>query len=276
MFGDSGLSIDRWLAVVGLVAAIFSLWLARYYYIKSVRTKILAIAVTNPLPLLLKIDGVSVYYLGREQNDLSRVFVLLWNRGTAPIEGDDFIEPIAIKDPHKVVSLKMFEKDPAADVRIDEEAKAISVRLLRPSECVIIQIDAGVEAYQPDFSVQMKSSDMSVVLNTVRAIFPSVWAWIVGFVFFVVWQFTIDLPTSSFIDSSLLFSIAETAMMLLSVIVSAQVGRISYYFFRRLYKANTSPVAWRFFERQLAVHSALDAWRSLNKQVDFAASKSGT
>ena len=96
------IDIDRMLAVLGLVSGLAGLWLAFYFYKKTIRTKVLAVAYTNPLPLMPPIADVGAYYLGAEQKSLSRVFVLFWNRGTAPIESDDFINAISIGPKDKI------------------------------------------------------------------------------------------------------------------------------------------------------------------------------
>src|SRR6266542_1868716 len=97
------MAVDRWLNIVGLIGTLVGLWLARYYYLKSVRSKRLAIAYTNPIPLMLPVEGVTVSYLGKEHSLLSRVFVLLWNRGPSPIEAADFIRPVTVRSADKVL-----------------------------------------------------------------------------------------------------------------------------------------------------------------------------
>ena len=171
------MNFDRWLAAMALTVAVFGLLLAYYFYIKTIRTKVLGISYTNPIPLILPLKEINVSYLGATQTALSRVFVLLWNKGTSPIESSDFVVPITVRGGEKVLVLKTYDKDAAATVVVSVEDKTITVNLLRPGEAIILQIDAADDFYRPDLSIQMKSADMSVLLGKNRVlllIVPSV------------------------------------------------------------------------------------------------------
>jgi hypothetical protein len=61
------MNIDRWIAVLALAVAAFGLLLAYYFYIKTIRTKVLGIAYTNPIPLILPLKEINVSYLGVTQ-----------------------------------------------------------------------------------------------------------------------------------------------------------------------------------------------------------------
>src|SRR5258705_9313677 len=119
------MNIDRWLGVSGLLIGLIGLLFAYYFYIKTVRAKVLAIAYTNPIPLILPMKEISVSYWGTTQTALSRVFVLLWNKGTSAIETSDFIGPITLQGGESILLLKIYDKDPAATATVNRENKTI-------------------------------------------------------------------------------------------------------------------------------------------------------
>src|SRR5690242_5207201 len=124
------MNIDRWLALAGLIVAILGILLAFYFYRRTIRTKLLAIGSTESVPLIVSLD---------EQDDVAcRSFILLWNRGSSPIEATDFVSPIRLRNSS---ALCVYEKDATADVTVDTTSGAISVRLLRPSEGAILMVD---------------------------------------------------------------------------------------------------------------------------------------
>ncbi len=133
------MNIDRWLGILGLVSGVAGIALAYYFYFKTIRSKVLAIAYTHPISLVLPIHDVPPHYL-KDSNDPSRVFVLFWNRGTSPIERADFIEPIVVQPPDKVLRIVVHEKDAAAAATIEEIEGRISIDLLRPGEAIIFRI----------------------------------------------------------------------------------------------------------------------------------------
>ena len=61
------MNFDRWVAVLALAVAVFGVLLAYYFYIKTIRTKVLGIAYTNPIPLILPLKEINVSYLGVTQ-----------------------------------------------------------------------------------------------------------------------------------------------------------------------------------------------------------------
>lgn len=168
------MNIDRWLAVAGLVGTVISLWLAYRFYIKTIRTKLLAIGYTKPVSLMLPVAELEATYNGRKIQKLSRMFVLLWNRGTAPIESDDLIAPIKLKNKGSVLLFEIQQKDAAASVILDEKGKQVWIELLRPGEAIVLKIDVAEENFRPDISVDMKSADMSVILGDRSFVSPEI------------------------------------------------------------------------------------------------------
>ena len=53
------MNIDHWIAVLALAVAV-GLLLAYYFYIKTIRTKVLGIAYTNPVPLTFPLKEINV------------------------------------------------------------------------------------------------------------------------------------------------------------------------------------------------------------------------
>ena len=116
------MTLEQWLGVLGLVVGVLGLGLAYYFYRKTIRTKVLAISYTDPIPIRLHGDGSSkVPSVDEQQGYGSRSFVLLWNRGASPIEASDFALPILIKEQNNIVSAAVFDKDMAAKVSIEKE-----------------------------------------------------------------------------------------------------------------------------------------------------------
>src|ERR1039457_5964053 len=101
------MTIDTWLGLFGTISGLIGLFLAYYFYKKSIRTKVLAIAYTDPIPLMMTMGNVEVVYEGKAVSALSRVYVLFWNRGTAPIEASDFLSPIVITTSEPVLNLQI-------------------------------------------------------------------------------------------------------------------------------------------------------------------------
>jgi hypothetical protein len=152
--GDWG--VDRWLAFAALLVAIIACILAYYFYRKTIRTKLLAIAYTDEVRTMV-VDTSSEFF--EDQIGFARRFVLLWNRGSAPIEESDFIEPIKIKTDVQRVSI--FDKDAAATVKLSERPGKITVQLLRPGEAIILELFVSTSE-NPNLEVNMKSADMSI------------------------------------------------------------------------------------------------------------------
>jgi len=180
------MNVDRWLAIfgifVGVLGIVIGFTVACYFYRKTIQGKVLAIAYTAPVSLMLPVADLKANYNGREIRQLSRVWVLLWNKGTLPIEESDFIAPIKIRSKEQVLSFTIDTKDAAADIGMDEAEKKIRVKLLRPGEAVVLKIDAADEAYQPDISVQMKSADMSTFIRARRI----EWSFVAGVAVFIL------------------------------------------------------------------------------------------
>jgi hypothetical protein len=268
------MNIDRWLGVSGLLIGLIGLLFAYYFYIKTIRTKVLAIAYTKPIPLILPMKEIRVSYRGTTQKALSRVFVLLWNKGTSAIEASDFIGPITLRGGESILLLKIYDKDAAATATVDPENKSISISLLRPGEALILQIDAADDAFKPDLSVAMKSSDMSVFLRMDRAIIPLFGA-----------AFLVAVTISSLLIAveghhdwvpadDWWLAVVNIMFLIFTIVISLFVGVVTYFLTRRIIFGGTVPsVALRFFQMQNSVSNALETWKSLRKQIEGATQK---
>jgi hypothetical protein len=146
------------------VGTVFSIGLAYFFYRKQVRAKLLAIDTTLPVSLTIPMSVVPEDY-ARDGKERWRVFVLLWNRGSAPLEMSDFVEPIKVLPAENILRMEVHEQDPAANVRVDQTNKTISVELLRPGEAAILVVDAEAPSFSPGVSVVMKSADMSTLIR---------------------------------------------------------------------------------------------------------------
>jgi hypothetical protein len=103
---------DRWVGVIGLAIGLCACCLAYYFYRKTIRAKLLAIAYTSPVPLVVADAGIVL----PDEVKRTRSFLLFWNKGTAPITESDFTRPIMIESPNEVTEVATFEKDPASTV----------------------------------------------------------------------------------------------------------------------------------------------------------------
>lgn len=258
-------NIDRWVGILGLIFGLIGIWLTIRYYKKSVRTKLLAIGYTDPLPLLLPHPEVIVTYRGSSQSVISRVFVLLWNRGTAPIEAGDFIEPVKIRKAEKVLGLSLFDKDALASASISEEQKTLTIQLLRPGEAVILEIDAAEEAYRPDISVVMKSADMTTSMGMARANLPLTLALIAGYGLAFIGIYG---PPLGFLRDSDWPTWTYLPLTLGNVGIACLIGLLTYFVVRGIVARSASPVAARFFRLQTTVWGALPTWKNLKRKIE--------
>lgn len=162
---------DRILALLGIAIGLIGLFLAYYFYRRSVRTKVLGIAYTAAIPTITT-AGRMVTFEGHELSSLSRTLILFWNRGTAPIESSDFIEPIKVTASGPIIKLDIFEKDPAAAVNINTNTNTIDIPLLRPGEAALIHVDIANSIQPPSIDVKMKTAEMSAFLSSYRGLYP--------------------------------------------------------------------------------------------------------
>jgi hypothetical protein len=259
----SAMTLDRWLAIVGVIVALVGLYYAWFFYRKTVTDKVLTLGYTNAIPLVLPASSLDFSYLDHPVSELSRTFVLLWNRGTSPIEREDFISPIAVLNNESLLSLDVYDKNPAADVTISPDW-TISVNLLRPGEAVILKLDAREVAYRVDLAIRMKASEMSVVLRSDRALMPlaiSIGLWtfcVVAFVFyFDIPRLGIEMPGV----------IEAVVSVLLFFGLPTLIAVVAYPIIRKLMVSITPPIVWRFFEMKTAASRAHAAWKSLVNQL---------
>jgi hypothetical protein len=256
------ITFDRWLAVVGIVVGAVGLYYAWFLHRKSIANKLLTLAYTNAIPLVLPHSAVAHSYNGGPVNELSRAFVLLWNRGTAPIEQDDFICPITIPTGDKLLAIEVYDKDPAADVVVQTD-RAIIVNLLRPGEAAVLKLDAAEVGYRADLSIRMKAADMSVVMRNNRSLIPltvSSWLWVSGiisFSYFDIPHFAMKMPNV----------IESVATILLFLGPPTVVAALSYPLTRAVLIARTPSVVWRFFEIKALASRIHKSWRSLSNNL---------
>jgi hypothetical protein len=158
--------VDRWLGIAGVVIGVLGIVIgvavAYYFYLKSIRTKRLAYACTVGVPITI---GPHVTGSNVER------FLLLWNRGTAPIVGSDFVKPISVESPIELWNISVHSKDAASSVEGDMHARQIRVNLLRPNEAVILVLSA-LEKSELNLSIEMMSDDMSEYIDGTYLFLP--------------------------------------------------------------------------------------------------------
>jgi hypothetical protein len=260
-----------WLGLSGLVIGLVGIIAAYAFYKKSVRTKVLGVAYTAPIPIVLTLEDIDVSYKGATLKALSRVYVLLWNRGTAPIESADFLFPIAFKYKDPLVTLEISDKDAAARVKLDNDANTLQIELLRPGEAVLIHSEVASETFAPDIDIQMKSSDMSTFIGAYRSAYP-------GLIGFVVTMLILGLQTivmyrisppqadweTKVPDNIFLFMATFVVAIFIYMAPALAVGTIIAKLSTRFLQRSTNRVAWRFSEIKLAalgMHGRASAFR---------------
>jgi hypothetical protein len=260
------LSPADWIGIAGVAVGLVGIIAAIYFYKKTIRTKILSVAYTKIVAPLPSVPGVHKTYKGAAAEELSRAFFLLWNTGTAPIEKDDFVSPIEVKDGAVILDIEIFEKDPLVQATVDNTNHTVSVDLLRPNEAMIVRVDAHKDAYQLDLSINMKSTDMTTVLKYDRAfvaiailaaIFVIAWL-VVG-----IWIDYFALPN----DITLTDKIIKVVTLILWTAVVISVAIITGKRVLRFTRNITPDIVWHYLVLRRTVSAAAESSRQLRSQI---------
>jgi hypothetical protein len=264
----SGLGIDRWLGIFGAVFGALGIFAAYYFYRKTVRSKVLSISYSKPVPLLASHPAVQAVFRGVAVDALSMSLFLFWNTGSAPIEPSDFIEPVKLKNPDKVIDVSILDKDVAADAVIDTVNRHIEVKILRPNEAIIFRVLAADEAYQPDLGVVMKATDMSSFLRVNRSRIPIATATTFAVLIIFCIGFYIDyfkvVPQTGFLDiQRLVATVAIAAVLILTIGFAWLINS----FLVRTIRGTTPPVVWKYFQLQSAASGTRDTAELLKAKI---------
>jgi hypothetical protein len=273
-------SVDRWLGVFGAATGALGIILAYVFYRKSIRTKVLSIAYTDPVPLIMTLADISVTYLTQNITALSRVYVLLWNRGTAPIEASDFIAPIEFKSTDAVLKLEIHDKDAAVSAHLDPQTGVMTIDLLRPGEAIMIITEVANETFRPDLQVQMKSPEMSAMISGYQAIYPGITAFLGGMLFLAgeIAFIAIIAPKTppdvlKDIPDNTQIAAFIGALLCVFIVFPALFGALLNWIASRLMFRSTTPVAERFFKLKLAAVATRQKARAFRKYIDIANKK---
>ncbi|HEY8336905.1 MAG TPA: hypothetical protein VIQ05_24180 [Tardiphaga sp.] len=271
------MTIDTWLGLFGTISGLVGLFLAYYFYKKSIRTKVLAISYTDPIPLMMTMGDVEVIYEGAVVRALSTIYILFWNRGTVAIEGSDFLAPVVITSSKSLLNLQIHDKDAAVAATLDDKNSSISIGLLRPGEAITLVAEVASEMYLPEISVQMKSADMSTLISGFHSLYPDLAALAIGVLLFVT---ELTFMYSS-INSESNFDPNQSAIMTgLMAMFSLAVGLLFFgvipvgagFLTRRLTKAFLSrtitPVAWKFFQFKVSAFAMRFRLKEFRKIID--------
>ncbi len=268
------LSLDRALTLVSLLFGAIAIYLAVYFYRKTIRTKLLAIAYTEPIPLVVTFADLGVTYLDHQVKSACRVLILLWNKGTSPIEAGDFLEPIELRSPHPILRLEVLEKDAAVAASLDPQSRQIKIDLLRPGEAVTLVVEIAAESYRPDLQIQMKSADMSTITRALRGGNPQGFAALVLLVllglqaFFILSSKYFNQPVPETVNwQELTIGVVLVTVVLL---INAGISYVTYKFVDKYYSSRLSPVAWRFFKVQLSAFTQHQKWIEFKKKLEEA------
>jgi hypothetical protein len=231
------MNVDRLIGIVGIVigalGVLVAIFVPLYFYRKSLRPKVLIFANTMPVPISIG-DRPSLPF----SDTKLRSFLLLWNNGSAPIVEGDFVRPISIDKPKEVTEIKIFRKDAATALQVENNSREIQVKLLRPNEAVVLEIISGTSE-ELSLSIEMMSADMSSFFRRGRRIPQSLDAIIstlvhlsLGLIVFLIFKYvnfttewSLGLAFVAVMASSTLFPDAGVLMQ----------------------KATTPSVVWSFF-----------------------------
>jgi hypothetical protein len=257
------MSVEGWL---GLVGTIIGFALSYYLYVKTIKAKRLAYAYTQPVSLQLPLDDVPSEYLhdanepSRDANDPSRVLMLLWNRGTVPIERSDFVQPIKVRPTDSVLRILVHEQDGAAAATVDDADKDISIELLRPKEAIIFLIDAMDADFSPEIKIVMKSADMSEFLRSAPVAIRD----IIGIVIAIV---TFLLVSWVFIVTHLMLpSEVWKVIQPLHLFLAFGLAYLMYKFVRRVLQWGTFDLPAKFFQLKKTCSEINRSWKSLQEE----------
>jgi hypothetical protein len=256
------MTIDTFLGLFGASTGVIGLFAAYYFYKKSVRSKLLGIAYTDPIPLLMAMGNLEVIYEGAVISALSRVYILFWNRGTAPIETGDFLSPVRIGACAPILHLQIHDKDAAASATLNENARELAIRLLRPGEAITLVAEVTSESYTPDIDVQMKSADMSTFTPALQYWYPSIFAFLAFSIALLIeiavvraWGFSITgyvdahLPRPPKEIETVVFALIIAGIFFSGVLfflIPFALSVLASIAFKKVFRRIINPVAWKF------------------------------
>lgn len=280
------MTFDTFLGIFGSATGVLGVYLAYHFYRKSIRTKVLAIAYTDPLPLMVAFADIEVSYEGVIMSAFSRFYILFWNQGTSPIEASDFLEPITIGCSVPILNLKLQDKDPAAAVHLDEATGKLSIDLLRPGEAVSILAEITSETSRPDIRVQMKSADMSTFISGFHFLYPglagtgvSIVAMVCELIMLKASRERLPIPNatsafSPFAEDPGAFVYVTTNLALVLVgfavfmIIPLLLGGITSHITKRYMARTITPIALNFSELKLSAWNMRMQLKRFRKFMD--------
>jgi hypothetical protein len=246
----------------------------------------LAIAYTDPIPMMMTLGNFEVVYEGATMSALSRVYVLLWNRGTSPIEADDFLYPITVTASVPILNLRIQDKDAAAAVVLDDNSRSLSINLLRPGEAITLVTEATSETYRPDIRIEMKSADMSTSIFGFHSLYPAIVALFSGVAILIleIWMLNTlagahpsppNAPYGPFFksDPGALIFVGTMMALLFAVIAGLLIapvffGAVTQFITKKLMSRSITPVAWRFSEFKLSAWTMRTRVKQFRKFMD--------
>jgi hypothetical protein len=234
---------------------------------------------------MITFGKLEVVYEGATMTALSRMYVLLWNRGTAPIESSDFLSPIAISASSPILNLQIQDKDAAASVRLNESTREISVDLLRPGEAIILVAEVMSETFRPEIRVEMKSADMSAFISGFNSLYPSLAAFSVASLLllyeisiFYAWlePFVAPGPNTYYpfkedpgaLVSAGTVALATAAAVVLHLILPIIAGTLVQKITKAVLSRTITAVAWKFFEFKLSAWTMRTQSKQYKRSID--------
>ena len=267
------MSVDRWIAIIGVTAAVLSILLTYVFYRKTVRTKLLGIGYTAPTPLMVTTENIALTYMGQSVTSIARVFILLWNKGTSPIEATDFITPISFKSDAPLLKIDVFDKDATSQIAIDKQTSTISISLLRPSEAVVLVTEVANDEKRPNLKVEMKSADMTTIVRLLPHMIAMIVALLIP-VLLIVGLFGLLVYASLTypqVEPAPIPTLPQLAalvgVIVVLVVTLILVGTITVKTAQAICNRLYSPVLLRFSELQGKAWGERQSWKQLRKSL---------
>ncbi len=147
------MTVDRWLAVIGLLFGLISIGLAFYFYKRTVKRRAPTFVV-NPkrsvlvAPEIRAFDQFAISFEGKplSEKGITSVQVYFWNSGSLEIIGSELLKPYSISIPDATIlnwSVIKTNRDVihAQLTKLDESnSLLLSFAVLEPNDGAVLQI----------------------------------------------------------------------------------------------------------------------------------------
>jgi hypothetical protein len=202
---------------------------------------------------------------GQDLSPRYKVFFLLWNKGTAPIEQSDFIAPIKIRPKDKIAAPDLISKDIAASVEFAAN-DTILLKLLRPGEAVTFSVYFHDQTV-PELDVQMKSADMSTIFSRSLQDAFHIAAMPISMIVILFSLLAAGVGIAHYLQLPLPLSgyVSIPALVVIVILTMLGVDRVMKVMER--FTTPRSPIVARYVQVATACENARQKWNSLQNII---------